>query len=278
MAPDFLAVGHVTRDIVPGGYTAGGAATYSSLTALRMGLAPAVVTSAASDVDLGSDLAGVEVSVTASNETTTFENLYSGGRRRQRLRATADGLDDSHLPNHWRSTPLVLLGPLVGEIAGSLVRSLAGSTVMASLQGWLRRWDDEGIVSPAPWSGSEVLPHVDAAICSVEDFEDRSLVDAWRQMVPVLIVTMGKDGAMLHRSGRWHFVEPFEAREVDPTGAGDVFAAAYLIRYRETADELESARFASCVASFCVEAPGTSGIPTRAQVDFRIGSSRRARP
>ena len=77
MAPDFLAVGHVTRDIVPGGYTAGGAVTYSAVTALRMGLASAVVTSAAPDVDLRSEMPGIDVRVSVSAETTTFENLYA---------------------------------------------------------------------------------------------------------------------------------------------------------------------------------------------------------
>ena len=60
---------------------------------------------------------------------------------------------------------------------------------------------------------------------------------------------------------------------MDPTGAGDVFAAAYLVRYRETSDALESARFASCAASFCVEAQGTEGIPTRAQMEERPGTA-----
>ena len=51
---------------------------------------------------------------------------------------------------------------------------------------------------------------------------------------------------------------------------GDVFAAAYLVRYGETADELESARFASCAASFCVQAQGADGIPTRPAVEARL--------
>ena len=274
MAPDFLAVGHVTRDIVPGGYTAGGAVTYSAVTALRMGLASAVVTSAAPDVDLRSEMPGIDVRVSVSAETTTFENLYAGGRRRQRVAATASPLGGGDVPPEWRSAPLVLLGPLVGEVDPALARSFPNSIVMASMQGWLRQWGSDGIVTPAPWAGSETLPYVSAAICSVEDFEDTALVDVWKRAAPVLIVTMGGDGAMLYRAGKRHFVEPFPAREVDPTGAGDVFAAAYLVRYRETSDELESARFASCVASFCVEARGTSGIPTRPDVEARLRESK----
>jgi hypothetical protein len=275
MPPDFLAIGVVTRDISPEGYSIGGAVTYGALTAMRLGLAPAVVTSAASDLDLESAMEGVSYHVVPSRTTTSFENVYDGGTRRQRIVEVADSIADADLPLEWRNTPLVLLGPLVGELRDDLARSFPNSIVMASMQGWLRQWDDEGFVTPAAWDGREVLPHVGAAICSVEDIEDEGLIDVWKEMVPVLIVTMGKGGARLHYSGTWHLIEPFEAREVDPTGAGDVFATAYLVRYRETSDVLESARFASCVASFCVEAEGTKGIPTRSQVEERLGSMRR---
>ena len=37
-------------------------------------------------------------------------------------------------------------------------------------------------------------------------------------------------------------------------------------------DPLEAARFASCAASFCVEAVGVAGIPTRRQVEARLRS------
>jgi sugar/nucleoside kinase (ribokinase family) len=67
---------------------------------------------------------------------------------------------------------------------------------------------------------------------------------------------------------------------VDPTGAGDVFAAAFLVRYRETGDPFASALFASCAASLSVEAPGLEGVPTRARVEerFRQFPERRVRP
>jgi len=68
------------------------------------------------------------------------------------------------------------------------------------------------------------------------------------------------------------------AHEVDPTGAGDVFAAAFLIRLRETAqsptgeDPWEAARFANVVASFSVEGPGVSAIPRREQVEAYLNT------
>ena len=248
----------------------GGAVTYAALTALGMGLTPAVVTSAGPEIDLHAALGGVQVHAVPSQESTTFVNIYRGGSRTQLLKAIASPIAASDVPARWRSAPLALLAPMANEVAYDLVSDLLDAIVLASIQGWLRRWDSEGRVSLAHWEGGEVLPHVDAAIVSIDDIGDRRLIDLWKEMVRVLIVTMGSQGASLHFNGSWHHIEPVHVQEVDPTGAGDVFAAAYLIRYRETGDPLGSARFASCAASFCVEAVGAAGIPTRARMEERL--------
>jgi sugar/nucleoside kinase (ribokinase family) len=60
---------------------------------------------------------------------------------------------------------------------------------------------------------------------------------------------------------------------MDPTGAGDVFSAAFLIRLAETGDPCEAARFANVAASFSIEAPGVSGIPTRRQVEAYLDTA-----
>ena len=246
--------------------------TYAAITAARLGVDVAVVTSGCADLDLDAYLFGMSYHLVPSAETTTFRNVYSRGTRRQYIGGVAGPITPSHVPESWRSTPIVLLGPMAGEVSFDMAGHFPDSLVIASIQGWLRRWDATGWVSPRYWEGREVLPFVDAAIVSVEDFQDPQLVDLWAKQVKVLIVTKGSKGARLHTDGVWHHVAPFPAREVDPTGAGDVFAAAYGIRYRETSDPLESARFASCVASFSVEAVGTATILTRAQVEERLAA------
>ena len=166
-----------------------------------------------------------------------------------------------------------MLGPLAREIDYQLANCFPNSVVIASIQGWLRQWDGDGRVSPADWHGDEVLPYVDAAILSRDDIEDHAVLDKWKDMTRVLIFTRGADGAEVHFNGSWHHVDAFTVQEVDPTGAGDVFATAYIMRFKETDDPLEAARFASCAASFCVEAKGIDGIPTRDEIEARLGES-----
>ena len=270
MPPEFLAVGHIARDETPDGARIGGAVAYGALTALKMGLRAAVVTSAARDLDIAGALPGVDVHLVESAKTTTFYYPHLKGKRRQYLRSVAAPITAADVPAHWRRSPLVLLGPLAGELSLSLPRLFPESLVAASIQGWLRHRGADGLVSPRHWEGRGLLPYVEVAVVSVEDMADERLVSLWAGLAKVLIVTMGSEGSRLHLRGRWRDVAPFPARETDPTGAGDVFAAAYTIRLRETQDPVESAKFASSAASFCVEGEGLAGVPTRTDVEQRL--------
>ena len=63
-----------------------------------------------------------------------------------------------------------------------------------------------------------------------------------------------------HRSGR----------ALDPTGAGDVFATAFLVRYQETGNPSEAAVFACCAASCVVEGVATTTLGDRAEIMFKM--------
>jgi sugar/nucleoside kinase (ribokinase family) len=56
-------------------------------------------------------------------------------------------------------------------------------------------------------------------------------------------------------------------KEVDPTGAGDVFAAAFFYRLHATRDPWEAARFATQLSAYSVTRPGLEGIPTQEEVE-----------
>ena len=274
MIPDLLTVGHLAWDMTASGRRLGGTAAYASVTALRMGLRPALLTSTGPDLDAASALPGISVHSVPAPVSTVFRNHYHDGTRTQSVATTAGPLSARDVPQDFRASPLVLLGPLLGEVDAELVQAFPEATIVASLQGWLRSRISDGSISQASWDGASILPFVDAAVVSKDDPEDAAAVRGWAERTRVLIVTEGAAGAWVLLEGREHRIAAFRAREVDPTGAGDVFAAAYLIRYGETSDPIESARFAACAAAFSVEAEGTEGIPSRTQVEARIAQAR----
>ena len=84
VAPEFLTIGHVTRDIFPdGSFSLGGTATFAAITARRLGLASAIVTCADAQLlsTLPSLLPAIGLAGHASPASTTFSNQYHEGFR-----------------------------------------------------------------------------------------------------------------------------------------------------------------------------------------------------
>ena len=102
-------------------------------------------------------------------------------------------------------------------------------------------------------------------VLSMEDIAfDRDTLDRYVALAQTVIVTQAAGEALIFRqaqpAGR---VPACLANPVDPTGAGDVFAAAFFIRYHETSSLTEAARFAHAAAALAIEAYGTEGIARR---------------
>ncbi|MGZ3616406.1 MAG: PfkB family carbohydrate kinase [Ktedonobacteraceae bacterium] len=284
--PDFLTIGHITRDILPDySFLLGGTVTFAALTAYRLGLVAAITTCGDADLltELPARLPKIGLAVRTSTSTTAFVNTYNEGFRTQYLRARADQLQLEDVPVAWRQASIVLFGPLDQELSPSFIKHFPrshGSIFAATPQGWLRRWDEDGRVWPAPWTAAEdILPLLDVLILSHDDllpFADgnRTNADAmlskWSMQVPLLVATDGKHGATLFQHGIEEHFPAYPAHEVDPTGAGDVFAAAFLVYYRRHGDPRKAVDFANCVASLSIEHVGIAGIPTMDMVMERI--------
>jgi len=267
-APDFLAIGHVAKDIVPGGWRLGGTVTHASVQARRLGLEAAVVTRAADDLGLEQLLPDIEVRRIPSETTTTFENRYDRGRRIQHVWEQAPPIGPEHVPQEWRKARMVLLGPVLGEVPVGLGRLFDGSLVGYCPQGWLREVRRDGLVVRRPWERTVSLRGGNVLVVSEEDVEgDDVALEAWVRAVPVVVVTEGRRGARVHADGRWGHIDAFPQEEVDPTGAGDVFAAALMVSLEETGDVDAAARFAAAAAGLSVRGAGAAAVPARDEIE-----------
>ncbi|MGC9360113.1 MAG: PfkB family carbohydrate kinase, partial [Anaerolineae bacterium] len=264
-APEYVVIGHVTRDLDEhGGWREGGTATYAALTAARLGLRVGVLTAAKPGRISLEDEARIELVRRPSATATTFENVYLDGRREQYIRAVAESLTPAQLPTAWGRTRIAHLGPIAQEVAFDFLYAFPGALLGVTPQGWLRAWDDVGRVYPVACSQEDaVLRRADVIVLSLEDLgNDRRWLARLASRASLLVETRGADGAVVFLGGVGTHVPAFWAAEQDPTGAGDVFAAAFLARFSETRDPLDAARFANAVASFVVEAPGAANLPS----------------
>lgn len=265
---DYLVIGHVARDLTPQGVRLGGTAAYSALTARALGLRVGILTAAGKDVPLDA-LNGIPLLSLDSPFTTTYENIYDGGRRTQYLRAQANRIALDLVPAPWRSAPIIHLAPIADEVDSVLPDGFSPTLLGLTPQGWMRQWDSAGRVSPRVWADSEpALTRADAVVLSREDVNgDDLLIEHMAEHAKILVVTEGAAGAVLYWHGdRRRFRAP-SVREVDATGAGDIFAAAFFFRYLTTRDPWEATRFATLLASHSVEREGLAGIPTRLEIE-----------
>lgn len=281
--PDFVVVGHVCQDILPGGALGlGGSVSYAATTAYRLGYRVGVVTSAGPDLDVARALPGIDVVCHRSAATTVFENIYLNGGRKQILHQRAEVITCEQIPIHWRSAPMVYLGSIDQEIDASVFHCFTDEALIGVMpQGFFRRWDDQGVVSYTEWTPAEdLLRRVDLLVISELDAPDpEGLVRKWGRFAKIIVITRAERGATVYESSKSCHYPARPAQQVDPTGAGDVFSAAFLISLAERGDPCEAARFANVVASFSVEGPGVAGIPLRQQVqDFLDGAAEQPAP
>lgn len=271
--PRLLAVGHVSRDRRPTGDLLGGSVTYGAMAARRLGWDAAILTSAGPDFEPERELPGIPVFLRRSSATTRFRNEYGeDGTRHQVVTARAGDVDLEALPADWHDPDALLIGPLVGEVSGGLATALEAGCVGAIAQGYVRAVDEEGEVTARAWEQPERdLLGVHVLFLSEHDLPDASTrASDFLAYVPMVALTRGWRGLSLLTRDGVHEVPSLPRAEVDPTGAGDVFAAAFLIRYRETDDPLEAASFAACAASCAVEGVGISTLGDREEVLRRM--------
>jgi ribokinase len=72
------------------------------------------------------------------------------------------------------------------------------------------------------------------------------------ESVPVVIITHGAEGSVLHEGGRTERIPAIPVRVVDPTGAGDSYQAGFLTAYVRGYTSLDCCRVGAVTASFVI--------------------------
>ena len=264
---DYLILGHITRDLTVGGDRTGGTAAYGALTAHRLGARVGIVTSTAPDLNL-SALREIPIANVQSNENTTFENLYTSQGRRQVVYGKARRLSFQHVPSRWRSAAIVHLAPVLDELDPKLGQLFPSADLGFSLQGWLRKELPSGKIAAAVSCFPDYTGRKAVAVLSLEDLDGKlARLDKLQPLFPRLILTRGKYGAdLFYPDGSQRHLPTQPAAEIDPTGAGDIFAAAFFTIYFQSQNISEAGRLAAALAASSVSRPGLKGVPDRSEI------------
>jgi sugar/nucleoside kinase (ribokinase family) len=268
---DYLAIGHVTEDQWPEGPTPGGTVTYSSRTARAFLERVAVLTAADGSLDLASAFPSISVQRLQAPTTTRFRNVYSAGGRVQVVSPCPVTLTPADLSDEMLQASIIHLGPVCNEIDARIAQRVHPDTFVGlTPQGWMRRWDAQGHVTSqaANWVDAHVLlPRANAVVISIDDVAgDWSIAHAWAAQTSTLIVTQGPSGCTAFHAGAEVHVPAPHVQEVEPTGAGDIFATVLFIALQR-GDALPAAcALANCIAAQSVTRPHLLGVPTVADI------------
>jgi sugar/nucleoside kinase (ribokinase family) len=271
-APEYLCIGHACHDVKNDGYILGGSSSYASMAATRLGA------KAAAWVSCGDDFLFefvffsniIDFYKQKALKTTVFENIYQNGHRIQYLRAHADIMDFTQMPKFLNQATIVHICPIADEIDYQLLDCFPNALIGLTPQGSMRQWNNIGEVSPKAMDWI-VFSKADVVILSEDDI--RGLEYALPLMIEyakILVVTKGANGADVYAENRKHYFPSFPIVEQDATGAGDVFAAAFLIKYKATNNISFATAYAHVAASFVVEGVGLENIAALEMIEERF--------
>jgi sugar/nucleoside kinase (ribokinase family) len=218
--------------------------------------------------------AQMQVVGNTSPETTVFTHLIdrSTGHREFEVGPFAPALNSELLPIEWKSADTVMICPVWHEVTPDMVSLFESDHVGLIPQGWFRKMDVGGTVRTVPSRWTKLPRRMDLTVVSVDDIAHDPGAWNWiKKESRVAVRTMSRDGHLVSIEGVEKVVTPpYVSKDVDPTGAGDVFATAMLIALKDGADPVEASRFGSVAASFAVEKVGAKELPTREMVQERL--------
>ena len=228
-------IGHLSRDVVAGGEPQIGGGPWHAARALRVLQADALLVAKCGAADeeafrVELETTGVPFRLVVGERTTAFSFTYDDAGVRTML---VDAVGEPWRPEEWLGVEAdwVQVAPLLrGDFA-----ELPPGRVLLDGQGIVRVAEVGPLrleAGPVP-AGVEILKLADeeAAVLGPVD-------------VPELVVTHGIRGATVN--GQLVEADPVDR---DPTGAGDMFGAAYLVARASGAEPVEAGRSAARVVA-----------------------------
>ena len=182
----------------------------------------------------------------------------------------AETIRPQTLPEFNKDIKAIQLCLIADEVDLDLLSALpTGIPIGATIQGWLRNFEKDGLVT-AKLPNLKLFEHLQLVFMSDDDIREvPQLLEQIIKIVPIVVLTRGKNGADVYENGIKNTFPAYPSKEIDPTGAGDVFSTAFMISYSHNPNIRRACSFAHCAASLSIEGIGVKSIPTREEVFAR---------
>ncbi len=266
-----------------------GCSTNACLAAAKMGEEPIMIGTVGPDFlsRLEEDLHsyGIQSELFPSRQTGGFSLIYDErGDRELSILGIADPIPAQANGHQNQNIDIVLLGPILNEIPVELVKRLKEELsvpILLDPQGLLRRLCGEDVVHEK--TEEFVAIAALSTIVKANELETRTVTGINPRLDPegavkalyqygskIAVVTLAEAGSIIYDGEILYTIPPYTTHAIDPTGAGDTYAAGFMVKYLETpGDLLAVGCFASAVASVMVENSGPAFPLTRQEADRR---------
>ncbi len=270
-----LCAGHVTHDRVGMDIVPGGCAFYAAGTFHALGARSRLVSTVGRDFACDAALTQIECRLERRGRTTVFENSYPDGAMRvQTVTALAPDVVPAQMPHEWARPDVLFVGPVMGEVDLGAWKDAVQARILAiGVQGFIRKRSATRVV-PSRWiPDPEELAGVDVAILSEGDLTGQGdLLERLCASIPIVALTRERKGCdiITANSSCWVGIHP--AGVVDPTGAGDTFAAGFLYALATGQPPEAAARLGASAASIIIESRAGEGFARMGEAFVRAAS------
>ncbi|MFH0711471.1 MAG: PfkB family carbohydrate kinase [Candidatus Aenigmatarchaeota archaeon] len=277
----FLTVGNITKDVIKTKLeeqTSYGGNSYCGIAAKELGWESTILSRGNEELSewvIELEDLGVRVFLQQDESVTFFCHDYTSGERVETLLGNTEKI----IFDVDEKFDIIHINPLFKEADVDLVKKARKKCKLLSMdvQGLVRDVENKKVVrkfldDSKNWFKSVDILHVgqqELKFVSEEKSPEDICKDLKSLGAKIVVLTFGKEGSII--SGKnFYKIPALAVKEVDPTGAGDVYSTAFAIKYFETKDEREAGFFGAATASFVVEDFGARNIQPREKIEERL--------
>ncbi|MHA1827555.1 MAG: PfkB family carbohydrate kinase [Candidatus Heimdallarchaeaceae archaeon] len=213
-----------------------------------------------------------KLDVIQAEHTTRFLHEISEGRRTMKVLKQAAPLDD-----YWKETKAkkaCLISPVFHEISAQTVSVIKNTElydfIAVDIQGLIRSVNEKKEVIYHPSDDLDIV--VNNAHCVKFSYREAKYYTHKENIVEILsalpqdnwqIITMGDGGVYYSYNGKYYHLSPPKIKEIDATGAGDVFFAALVADFIVNKSIHHAIANGAAMAAESVKYLGVSPIPSK---------------
>lgn len=268
MKNKILTIGPVTKDLIitptEQYYQIGGAVYYQSNTLEQLKKEHIAIISVGKDDVKNLDKTLKKQELILQEKTLEYTNIYNKKlQRTQKAKFSQNTITPNNININLNQIQYAIISPLTpNDIPPETIKHLKNNNIQTVLvaQGYLRKTDENNNILKRKWTDKEkYLENTDILCLDEEETKQSFNINNTQEEtikkilnkhnLKQLIITQAEKGSTIYTQEKTYKIPAIKTdKNVDATGLGDTYIAAYIAKLEETNNIQESGLFASITA------------------------------